>query len=192
MTVFLTFGVYALKINGDMPVQSQYIPIVSVYFIVAALYTLFSLIWFILANYFATKSYIPKPLALVADKVHDIFDCESKKKPLQKSAPVYPIPEKENHIEQETVDQSFFAKPPTKEDSLVWRKKSGNNVQLPVKTPKCDSCNKCQDCEINEKEKKIAKKILDKNLKTLNLLAFLIIFLIMIISNLAIWISVCT
>jgi hypothetical protein len=54
---------------------------------------------------------------------------------------------------------------------------------------KCDSCNKCEECGIKEDEKK-QKKIFDKNFKILNLVEFVIEFLIMLIFNLCIWIRV--
>ena len=79
MTVFLTFGVYALKINGDMPTQSEYIPLVSIYFLIATLYTLLSLIWFVMANYFGIKNHIPKPLVLIAQTLQRKPKKEAKK-----------------------------------------------------------------------------------------------------------------
>lgn len=59
MTTFLTFSVYALRVSGDIPVQSDYLPLISVYFIMSSLYTLVSLIWFIVANLLITKKHVP-------------------------------------------------------------------------------------------------------------------------------------
>ena len=195
MTVFLTFGVYALKINGDMPTQSEYIPIVSIYFIVSTIYTLISLVWFVIAHYFALKSRIPKPLVFIAEKFQYVFSFdwiakikEPKKKPSPDSAAKLGSIESVYRSPIETINQSVNKNKQQPEDVLRPRK-----VVLTDDLVKpCNSCPKplCQGCDAKEKEKNKTKSQFDRNLKTLNLLAFIIVLLIMLISNLCIWISV--
>ena len=196
MTVFLTFGVYALKINGEMPTQSEFVPLVSVYFIVATIYTLVSLIWFVTANFFVIKSNIPKPLVFVAEKIQFIFffDCISKKKNSSQKSP----PPKVGSVESvyrspiETINQPVNLNRRPKRDEEEDDSRSQKFIFIDELKRKCDSCPKplCEGCDSKEKEKKNAKKAFDRNLRTLNLLAFFVVFLIMLISNLCIWLSI--
>jgi alpha-L-arabinofuranosidase len=71
------------------------------------------------------------------------------------------------------------------------RNRNSTNIQFLAK-PTCNTCNKCEECDEIENKKKKNKNIFDKNLKTLNLIAFSIVFLIMVVSNLCIWIIVAT
>ncbi len=184
MTVFLTFGVYALKINGDMPTQSEYIPLVSVYFLVATLYTLLSLMWFVMANYFVIKNHIPNLLVLIVQAVQCIKQKEEDKKKKDLSN------QSTNKSPIETVNREATNNFKFKEDSEM-RNRNSTNIQFLAK-PTCNTCNKCEECDEIENKKKKNKNIFDKNLKTLNLIAFSIVFLIMVVSNLCIWIIVAT
>ena len=51
MAIFLTLGVYSLNVSNGFPLQSDYIPIVNIYFFLGILYTFFSFCWFILVEY---------------------------------------------------------------------------------------------------------------------------------------------
>lgn len=71
MTVFLTFGVYSLRVSSDLPVQSKYFPLISVYFLIGVLYAFMSILWFALANRYLTKNSVPKcfsPIAFLLKK----------------------------------------------------------------------------------------------------------------------------
>ena len=46
MTSFLTFSVTSLRIASDIPVQSDYLPLITLYFMLSIIYTLIGLIWF--------------------------------------------------------------------------------------------------------------------------------------------------
>ncbi len=59
MTTFLTYGVYSVRIASDLPVQSEYLPMISIYFFFGIIFTLISLIWFLVANYYSSKNEIP-------------------------------------------------------------------------------------------------------------------------------------
>jgi hypothetical protein len=57
MTIFLTFSVYALKVSSEIPVQSEYLPMVSVYFIVSVVFILLTMCWCVLENHMRAKCY---------------------------------------------------------------------------------------------------------------------------------------
>ncbi len=45
MTSLLTFATNSVKIAGDIPVQSEYLPWVSLYLIMSINYTFFGFLW---------------------------------------------------------------------------------------------------------------------------------------------------
>ncbi len=59
LTTFLTYGIYSLRVASDLPVQSQYFPIISYYFLFSIFYTLIIMIWFIIANQLLISKEIP-------------------------------------------------------------------------------------------------------------------------------------
>ena len=59
LTVFLSLGINAVRVSSLIPVESNYMPFISVYFFLSMLYTFLAFIWFILAEYFRSKKYLP-------------------------------------------------------------------------------------------------------------------------------------
>jgi hypothetical protein len=59
LSIFLTFSIYSLRISGEIPVQSEYLPMVSVYFIVSVVFILLTLCWVVLENQLRAKLYLP-------------------------------------------------------------------------------------------------------------------------------------
>ncbi len=152
MTTFLTFGVYALRISSDLPVQSEYMPLVSIYFNIAITYTLISLIWFAIANYLVGKTWLPKWLELLASKIRNQIRRKASLK---------------MHV-----------------DDLIKDDSKAYNLE------RISSIIECRKCERHsEYFKKSEKKEFDSNLKILNIIVFLFVFIIMIVANLIIWIS---
>ncbi len=45
MTSFLTFTVTSLRVSSDIPIQSDYLPLITLYMILSILYTLFGFVW---------------------------------------------------------------------------------------------------------------------------------------------------
>ncbi len=66
MTIFLTLAIYSVRIASDFPVQGEYIPIISIYFIMGLLFTFISLVWFAYAEYLRTKKTMPKFMVKLA------------------------------------------------------------------------------------------------------------------------------
>ncbi len=48
MTSFLTLSVNSLRIAGDIPVQSEYLPLITLYNLLSIFYAFLGLLWFIL------------------------------------------------------------------------------------------------------------------------------------------------
>ena len=46
MTSLLTFVVTSLRISSDIPVQSEYLPLITLYMILSIVYTLLGFIWY--------------------------------------------------------------------------------------------------------------------------------------------------
>ena len=60
MTIFLTYAVYALRINNDLPTQSDFVPTIAIYFLISIIFTLLAMIWFFFCNQMTTKKYVPE------------------------------------------------------------------------------------------------------------------------------------
>jgi len=50
ISILLSFAVFKLRLSDDVPVQSESIPLINVYFILCILYSLSSMVWFSLLN----------------------------------------------------------------------------------------------------------------------------------------------
>ena len=46
MTSFLTFSVTSVRIAGDIPMQSEYLPLITLYFLLSIIYTFLGLTWY--------------------------------------------------------------------------------------------------------------------------------------------------
>ena len=86
MTIFMTFSIYSLRVSSDMPTQSQYLPMVTLYFLLGISYTFIAYIWFIIANEFQTKSNTPQFLMRFAAHVKRVLYWIFDEEPLWKRA----------------------------------------------------------------------------------------------------------
>ena len=59
-------AIISVRVSSDIPVQSDYLPLISLFFILSLFYTFISLYWFVLANYLRTKNKIPSFLESLA------------------------------------------------------------------------------------------------------------------------------
>ncbi|CAF1276435.1 unnamed protein product [Rotaria sp. Silwood1] len=62
MTCFMTYSVYSLNFSSLFPQQSEYLMMITLYFLLSICWTLISMVWFIICNHFATKAEMPKPI----------------------------------------------------------------------------------------------------------------------------------
>ena len=56
----------SVRVSSDIPIQSDYLPLISLYFFFGILYTFISFNWFIIANSYKTNNYLPKYLKAFA------------------------------------------------------------------------------------------------------------------------------
>ena len=182
MSSILTFSIYSLRVSSDIPVQSEYLPIIGYYFIFAISFILVSFIWFITLNKFAEKKKMPQFLIKIAEAVRMLCCLNDKTK-----SNVKPI----GNDEKKAVD---------KNEIIVVKNDAENNIEKVElkqlnktsldKCNKCDLCTGCSTEKDKEEKKKKEKEILDANLNALNLLAFFIILTATLAVNLSIWISI--
>ena len=59
MSHFMTLATYSVRVQTDMSPQAQFVPMVTLYYVLSISYAFVSLIWFIVANNWATKQNIP-------------------------------------------------------------------------------------------------------------------------------------
>lgn len=161
MTTFLTYGVYSVRTSSDLPVQSEYFPLISVYFFLSVIYTFVSLGWFFLINNFLTKNEIPilfNPVIYLMHKIRSTIRT-SKKQTSTVSA------ENTNSKSNQTQDQ------------------------IGKKCMKCETCDECLLAKKAETKKKNAKEELELDLAVLNLAMFYFMFSIVCISNVTLWVQ---
>ncbi|CAF1367815.1 unnamed protein product [Adineta steineri] len=60
MTCFMTYSVYSLNFSNLFPQQSQYLMMITLYFLLSICWTLISMAWFVLCNHFISKAEMPK------------------------------------------------------------------------------------------------------------------------------------
>jgi hypothetical protein len=64
MTTFLTYSIFSLSTSSSIPMQSEYLPAVTVFYILSTLSTFVSFSWFVVENFFRSHKWLPLPLRL--------------------------------------------------------------------------------------------------------------------------------
>lgn len=65
ISTFLSLGIISIRVSGDIPIQSSYLPLISVFFILNLLFIFVAFGWFCVLNQFRTKRYLPKFLSWI-------------------------------------------------------------------------------------------------------------------------------
>ena len=65
ISTFLSLGIISIRVSGDIPIQSSYLPLISVFFILNLLFIFVAFGWFCVSNQFRTKRYLPKFLSWI-------------------------------------------------------------------------------------------------------------------------------
>ncbi|CAF3547015.1 unnamed protein product [Rotaria sp. Silwood1] len=73
MTCFMTYSVYSLSFSNIFPQQSEYLMMITLFFLLSMCWTLISMTWFIICNHFITKAEMPKPLFLFCGLLQRAF-----------------------------------------------------------------------------------------------------------------------
>ena len=64
ITTFMSMGIISMRVASDMPIHSEYLPLISLYFMLGMFYTFLAFNWFVAANFCRTKNYLPKFLKI--------------------------------------------------------------------------------------------------------------------------------
>ena len=173
MTTFLTYAVQSLNIAGFLPVQSQYYPLISIYFLMSLICTFSSLVWFWYTNKLLTENKIPSSLRVVANYV-------------KKCLFFIFIPSVTN--------QEIFERKITPENDLTITNLDKANVSKETEQKEINKCNNCEllcsKCihkkQIDEDKRK-EKENNESLIKALNILASFTVFSIFLIIHICIW-----
>jgi hypothetical protein len=90
MTTFLTFSIYSLNTSSSIPQQSEYLPAITLYFMLCTLFTLTTFTWYIIENFFRNRKMLPKPIKMYVNglraseaflkTIYKAIKCKRKKK----------------------------------------------------------------------------------------------------------------
>jgi hypothetical protein len=60
-------GIISIRVSSDIPVQSSYLPLISLFFMLNILFTFVSFAWFVAYNRFKSEKYLPLFLIKIID-----------------------------------------------------------------------------------------------------------------------------
>ena len=141
MSQFMTLATFSVRSQADIAPQGQFLPMITLYYVLSIMYTFIALIWFIVADHWTTKQNPPKFLVTFAAFIKRIlfwiFDEES----IGRSKKV--TPEKKETEESSTKTETKGLPEKTKSEQTT---KSNN----------CFTCDYCGDClKVNNEEMNI-------------------------------------
>ena len=207
MVCFMTYSVYSLSFSSLFPAQSQYIMMITLFFLLSIFWTFVSLAWFVVYNHYSSKGEMPKLLYAFCGRLQRILCCcFSPPKPNEKAdankdiienGPVTTnganskcLPCFRRRVQVETIA--------TRNDVFVVETGSArtNRNEAPdVAKPKCDFCDRCETCQGDfdkDKTKGKNKKDVESKCNALNYLVLFVIFLLMVGSNIGLWLVMST
>jgi hypothetical protein len=176
MICFLTYSVYSLNFSSLFPQQSEYLMMITLYFLLSIFWTLISMIWFIIENHFITKAKMSKPIYVFSKFLQKIFCCSSSK---------------DKKIDTDEFNKSMndvSVQRPISLENIYQRQNYSINEKT---TSKCNFCNRCKSCQEDfdkDKTKDKNKKDIQAKCNALNYLVLLCISLFMLISNIVVWV----
>lgn len=68
-TTFLNMGIISVRVAGDIPVQSDYLPLITLYFFLSLIYTFISFLWFAIVSFLKDRKYLPSWLNLLLNSI---------------------------------------------------------------------------------------------------------------------------
>ena len=185
MTGFLTFAVYSLRISTDLPVQSDYIPKITAYFVFSIAINLLVMLWYVQRNHFIAKGEMPAWLSAFAVLMKRVF-CYCFP-PEKKVTPKDGIKEKEKPNDCQII---LISEKP--QDVPVLPVAVAIETKTEVKQ-KCNFCNRCETCEADlkkEKDKGKNKKEVESKCDALNWFLLVVVFVTITCVELGIWTSI--
>jgi hypothetical protein len=157
MSVILSFSVYSLNISNNLPVQSEYVPEITVFFLVCIFINLFAVFWFIQLNHFKSNDYFPEFYKAFAGSLQKLICIifHTNKTTARINKKIAPINNsKVNDLQENREELKVFSEP------------------------------NCEFCQFKESEKLSEKLIIQPKYKIVNLIYFSLILLSHVISNL--------
>jgi hypothetical protein len=192
MSQFMILAQYSVKVQSDMSPQAQFLPMVTLYFMLGLSYAFVSLIWFIIANNWTVKNNIPPYVSKFASYVKKVLFWIFDEPPFWKFFTLKKSNDNEKNKLFEKPDEALS------ENSSVVKielndSKSENRVKIRDAQSKCnycDFCEKCQKDKDKEKDKKKKKDATESDISALNYFACLCMILIELAGNLTVWLMI--
>lgn len=212
MTTFLTFSVYSLRVSGDIPIQSEYVPLITLYFLFSTVFTLVAFLWFLLANHFKERSTMPNVLLNLTDFILRKAD-HLKSKAIDKTLKIKPDLKptdnetnetdynlEKNHDENNSKSKIFIKSKMFLLPSKLEIDAQNKDVRVSLendddsnhdhKLVTCVKCSLCKNCKLDSERhlhEKIHRERIEKSIALLNNLASLLMLLFIILSLTLIW-----
>jgi hypothetical protein len=187
ITSWLTFAVNSVRISNDIPVQSEYLPLITLYMLMSMIYTLFAFVWFIIADHLSKTKKIPFIFKLVADTLRKCRPLNYRKVE-QKKKIIKPI----ETTSIKTVEQESYQVSTLNSANEVGAEQDIRLNENKILDSNRNQCYKCNSDIVNAEKSKSENEKHEKEsqVKTLNLLAFSLIFLFIFSCNLTIWLKI--
>ncbi|CAF0777651.1 unnamed protein product [Brachionus calyciflorus] len=169
LAIILATSMNLVRASSDIPVQSDYLPYMTLYFIFCHIYNILSLTFFTIESFLLSKGYLPKWLMFLCTKIRKSL-CEKNDAPKLKQIETNP----ENVI----IDK--------KEEQSNDKCKKINKEILKDADLKCN----CETKSEKDMEKEKEKKHFQQCMNIIHYTLQLFMFLFMVISNLTIWLII--
>ncbi|CAF1210276.1 unnamed protein product [Adineta ricciae] len=217
MTCFMTYSVNSLTFSNLFPQQSEYLMMITLYFILSMCWTLISMLWFVICNYFTSKGELPKLLFDFSGLLQRISangfskskqtDSNVKKGELMSSDDAETtrhrcmsceralFPCLRRRVVVENADKSQMNPKDDVESVTGDTNDVPSNSEHVNKTKakinaKCNFCDRCETCQVNfdrDKTKSKIKKDVEAKCNILNYLVFSFVSLCVFVSNVVVW-----
>ena len=139
------------------------------------LYTLVSMLWFVTYNYLLAKGNMSRSLIRFATQLQNIFrmcSCSKQIKPIEAKL----------DREETLVNPS--------DTVLIVKPEKSEKVQKKTKCNNCDRCDSCIEDSKNERDRMRDKREYEKKVEMINYFVLFIFTMLMIGTQLGIWLSV--
>ena len=174
----MTFSVNSVKVASEMPVESEFLPMVNLYYVLGITYVFLAFNWFIIAERFLQKKRIPKFLVKCALLSKRCFFWKFDKTTLRAKGEHVSLGLNSQSSSKERIFETSSIKSAASEIFPKDHRESCFN---------CDFCENCLRVKETEKENMSTKGENDSNVSALNNCMCFILFVVMLASNLITW-----
>jgi hypothetical protein len=171
MTTFLTYSIYSMSTSSTIPAQSDYVPAITVFYIMSTMYTLLAFSWFVLENFLRSRGHLPFLARKWVDLGRLIETCAVLAVKKVRISKKVRAEETRREVKAGPAEQAIL-------DYFQAKKKVCSG---------CETCHKCEEKTSKENENKKKKQALDADIDYLNHQVFWIVLTSIFMSNLMIW-----